>query len=44
MIGFSSVFAYFLRPDVLLYVLLGAAAGVLVGAIPGLSVNFFSGM
>ena len=39
MIGFSSVFAYFLRPDILLYVLLGAAAGILVGAIPGLSLT-----
>lgn len=39
MIGISSVFAYFLRPDILLYVLLGAAAGILVGAIPGLSVT-----
>ena len=39
MIGIASVFSYFLRPDILLYVLLGAAAGILVGAIPGLSVT-----
>ena len=39
MISASAVFENFLRPDVLLYVLLGAAAGVLVGAIPGLSVT-----
>ncbi len=39
MIGLSSVLQTMLRPDILLYVLLGAAAGVLVGAIPGLSVT-----
>ncbi len=39
MINFSSVFQYFLRPDVILFVFFGAVAGTFVGAIPGLSVT-----
>lgn len=39
MIGIGSVFAYFLDARFVLYVFLGAAAGTLVGAIPGLSVT-----
>ena len=39
MIDAGSVFQYFLQPDVILYVFLGAVAGTFVGAIPGLSVT-----
>ncbi len=39
MIDFVSVFQYFLRPDVIFYVFIGAVAGTFVGAIPGLSVT-----
>lgn len=39
MLSISSVFGCLLRPDIVLFVLLGALAGTLVGALPGLSVT-----
>ena len=39
MIGFSSVFSYFLDPKIIFYVFIGSVAGTFVGAIPGLSVT-----
>lgn len=39
MIDFASVFSCFLDPEFILFVFIGAAAGTLVGAVPGLSVT-----
>ena len=39
MLSISSVLGCLLRPDIVLFVLLGALAGTLVGALPGLSVT-----
>ena len=39
MVDFASVFSYFLDPQIILFVFIGAVAGTFVGAIPGLSVT-----